>query len=62
MRQRAAVAAETPHSCNRYPPTCDRVLDVGGSVTVDGVTVEVLDRTGADFTVKMSGVYSGRAL
>jgi len=38
------------------------VLDVGGSVTVDGVTVEVLDRTGADFTVKMSGVYSGRAL
>ena len=62
MRRRAAVAAETPNSCNRYPPTCDRVLDVGGSVTVDGVTVEVLDRTGADFTVKVSGVYSGRAL
>ena len=62
MRRRAAVAAVTPNSCNRYPPACDRVLEVGDSVTVDGVTVQVLDRTGADFTVEVSGVYSGRTL
>jgi hypothetical protein len=62
MSRRAAVAAVPPNSCTRYPPTCDRVLGVGDSVTIDGVTVQVIDRTGAVFTVTVSGTYSGRAL
>lgn len=62
MNRRAAVGAVPQNSCNSYPPTCDRALQVGDSVTVAGVIVTVVARTGDVFTVDVSGTYGGRVL
>ena len=39
------------------PYTFDNVLQVGRTVTLDGVTISVLARTGTTFTVRVQGTY-----
>lgn len=39
------------------PYTFDNVLQVGQTVTLDGVTIAVLSRTGTTFTVRVQGAY-----
>ena len=62
MERQAALAASPVTSCNSYPPLCDRVLDVGDSVAVNGVTIDVTARSGATFTIRLTGAYTGRVV
>jgi len=62
MERQAALAASPVTSCGNFPPLCDRVLDVGDSVSVNGVTIEVTARNGATFTVRLTGAYTGRVV
>ncbi|HUF99088.1 MAG TPA: hypothetical protein VMM60_13240, partial [Ilumatobacter sp.] len=41
---------------------CDRVLDVGDSVVVNGLTIDVTERTATTFTLQVSGTYTGRVV
>ncbi len=62
MERQAALAASPVTSCGSFPPMCDRVLDVGDSVSVNGVTIDVTARTGATFTIRLTGTYTGRVI
>ena len=62
MERQAALAASPVTSCGSYPPMCDRVLDVGDSVSVNGVTIDVTARDGATFTIRLTGAYTGRVV
>jgi len=46
MDRMIAVAAVPENSCNSVPPVCDRVLVPGDSITIEGVEVSVIERTG----------------
>ncbi len=62
MERQASLAATPATSCGSYPPMCDRVLDVGDSVSVNGVTIEVTARSAQTFTVRLTGTYTGRVI
>jgi hypothetical protein len=62
MERQAALAASPVTSCNSYPPMCDRVLDVGDSVSVNGVTIDVTARNGETYTIRLTGAYTGRVV
>jgi hypothetical protein len=62
MERQAALAASPVTPCGTFPPICDRVLDVGDSVSVNGVTIDITARTGATFTIQLNGAYTGRVV
>lgn len=62
MERQMSLAATPATSCTRYPPMCDRVLGVGDSVTVNGVTIDVTARSTTTFTVRLIGTYTGRPI